>query len=197
MASLQIPTQLHSQVGLQGIRSRSKPSKSGIELTVSREQTIREGKTLSSMSPAKTLNLRATSSAVAFETLQETSENVTSQEIERDIGEKNKRSKPASSDKMVKETENISRHMDLNKPTYDHSDTGFLWSWNFTISKRWKDISKTGATGDIAFMDRMLADFRAFCANQDNRLKDFWDDCWSHKLTYEEELAKQNNPFVE
>ena len=197
MVYFQIPTQLHSQVGLQGIRSRSKPSKSGIELTVSREQRIREGKTLSSISPAKTSNLRATSSAVAFETLKETSENVTSHEIGVDMNGKNKTSKLASGDETAKETENISRHMDLNKPTYDHSETGFLWSWNFTISKRWKDISKTGATGDIAFMDKMLADFRAFCANQDNRLKDFWDDCWSHKLTYDEELAKQNSPFVE
>jgi hypothetical protein len=41
--------------------------------------------------------------------------------------------------------------------------SGFLWSWNFMISKRWKQISNTGATGDIAFMDKMLSDFRNPC----------------------------------
>ena len=86
------------------------------------------------------------------------------------------------------ETEKISRHLVADKPTTygDHSETGFLWSWNFTVSKRWKQISNTGATGDIAFMDKMLADFRAFCANHDNRLKTFWDECWSQKFAYEE-----------
>ena len=38
------------------------------------------------------------------------------------------------------------------------------------ISKRWKKISNTGATGDIAFMDKLLADFRKFCNNEENRL---------------------------
>jgi hypothetical protein len=80
-----------------------------------------------------------------------------------------------------KDTEKFSRHMDSNKPTYDHSETGFLWSWNCTLSKRWKQSSNTGATGDIPFMDKVLADFRNFCANKDNRLKDFWDDCWAKK----------------
>lgn len=42
------------------------------------------------------------------------------------------------------------------RPAYDHSETGFLWSWNFMISKRWKQISNTGATGDIGFMDKIL-----------------------------------------
>ena len=45
------------------------------------------------------------------------------------------------------------------------------------ISRKWKMTSNTGATGEIAFMDKMLADFRAFCRNDQNRLKDFWDDC--------------------
>ena len=186
--SFQIPTQLHSQVGLQGIRSRRKPSKSGIELTVNREQRIRDGQHLSNISP-KTSNLRTTSSAVAFETVKEASENVTSRESGVNAYEKDKISSKATNDGETGKAEKISRHMDLNKPTYDHSETGFLWSWNFTISKRWKDKSNTGATGDIAFMDKMLADFRAFCANQDNRLKIFWDDCWAQKLAYDEALA--------
>ena len=46
-------------------------------------------------------------------------------------------------------------------------------------------ISNAGATGDIPFMDMMLADFRAFCANEDNRLKNFWDECWAKKIENE------------
>ena len=81
-------------------------------------------------------------------------------------------------DKPVK---SVTRHISETKPTYDHSETGFLWSWNFTISKRWKQVSNTGATGDIKYMDKMLADFRDFCANKDNRLKNFWEECWAKK----------------
>ena len=41
-------------------------------------------------------------------------------------------------------------------------------------------------------MDKMLADFRAFCANQDNQLKNFWKKCWVRKLAYEAAQANQN-----
>ena len=68
----------------------------------------------------------------------------------------------------------LTRHLSQAKPMYDHSETGFLWSWNFMISKKWKITSNTGATGEIAFMDKMLADFRAFCRNENNRLLNFW-----------------------
>ena len=55
----------------------------------------------------------------------------------------------------------ISRHPEgKTSVMYEHDESGFLWSWNFMISKRWKNISNTGATGDIAFMDKLLADFR-------------------------------------
>ena len=46
----------------------------------------------------------------------------------------------------------LTRHLSQAKPTYDHSETGFLWSWNFMISKKWKITSNTGATGEIPFM---------------------------------------------
>ena len=72
----------------------------------------------------------------------------------------------------------FTRHLSDTKPSYDHSQTGFLWSWNFMISRKWKVTSNTGATGDIPFMDKMLADFRAFCRNDENRLKEFWKQCW-------------------
>ena len=37
------------------------------------------------------------------------------------------------------------RHLSETKPAYDHSQTGFLWSWNFMISRKWKHTSNTGA----------------------------------------------------
>ena len=172
---LLIPTQLHSQVGLQGIRSRTKPSRSGVELTVSREQRIRN------------INLPISTKLPAANST--TSESVAENVEQGKNGEKDKR--PNSFLKR-KDTEKISRHMDSNKPTYDHSETGFLWNWNFTLSKRWKQTSNTAATGDIPFMDKMLADFRDFCANKDNRLKIFWDDCWSKKQAYDQMLDTSN-----
>ena len=70
------------------------------------------------------------------------------------------------------------RHLSDTKPAYDHSQTGFLWSWNFMISRKWKHTSNTGATGDIAFMDKILEDFRSFCRNDQDRLREFWRNCW-------------------
>ena len=50
---------------------------------------------------------------------------------------------------------------------------GFLWSWNFMLTKRWRSSS----TGDEAFLDKMMADFRAFCSNKHDRLKEYWQSC--------------------
>ena len=52
------------------------------------------------------------------------------------------------------------------------SKIGFLWSWNYMSSKRWR----SGNTGDEHFQDKVLRDFRAFCSNEEDRLKEFWDD---------------------
>lgn len=49
-------------------------------------------------------------------------------------------------------------------------EIGFLWSWNFMLSKRWR----TSNTGDEHFQDTVLRDFRAFCSNEENRLEEFW-----------------------
>lgn len=49
-------------------------------------------------------------------------------------------------------------------------EIGFLWSWNFMSSKRWRTIN----TGDEHFQDTVLRDFRAFCSNSENRLAEFW-----------------------
>lgn len=73
----------------------------------------------------------------------------------------------------------ITRHVTgKNKDDYDNSRRmGFLWSWNHMISKKLKS-SQTPATGDEGFQMRMLRDFKHFCANQEQRLSQFWDQCW-------------------
>ncbi|XP_074643885.1 GATOR1 complex protein DEPDC5-like [Tubulanus polymorphus] len=60
---------------------------------------------------------------------------------------------------------------------------GFIWSWNFMLTKRWRSQN----TGDETFPDKMLADFRRFCSNEDNRLIDYWDSC---KAKAAEEYSK-------
>lgn len=57
------------------------------------------------------------------------------------------------------------------------------------VSRRWKS-SSTPATGDEGFQNKILKDFREFCSNQDNRLKDFWDTSY-------EALSKSRNGEAE
>ena len=55
----------------------------------------------------------------------------------------------------------------------DSSDNyGFYWCWNFCLGKKWR----TSQTGEEKYQDIMLADFRAFCMNDKNRLLDFWNE---------------------
>jgi hypothetical protein len=49
---------------------------------------------------------------------------------------------------------------------------GFYWCWNFCLGKKWR----SSQTGEEKYQDIMLADFRAFCANDKNRLAQFWDE---------------------
>ena len=49
---------------------------------------------------------------------------------------------------------------------------GFYWCWNFCLGKRWR----TCQTGEEKYQDIMLADFRAFCANNNNHLLNFWNE---------------------
>lgn len=51
-------------------------------------------------------------------------------------------------------------------------DCGFYWCWNFCLGKKWR----TNQTGEEKYQDIMLADFRAFCDNHNNRLVNFWDE---------------------
>ncbi|CAF3703876.1 unnamed protein product [Rotaria sp. Silwood1] len=51
-------------------------------------------------------------------------------------------------------------------------DCGFYWCWNFCLGKKWR----SSQTGEEKYQDIMLADFRAFCANDKNRLLNFWNE---------------------
>ena len=46
------------------------------------------------------------------------------------------------------------------------TEGAFLWSWNPLLSHRFR----SGASGDEAFQDAMLADFKAFNCDRDGRL---------------------------
>lgn len=74
--------------------------------------------------------------------------------------------------------EYITRHVNIQKKGCDNR-IGFLWSWNHMISRRWKWCSS--AKSDEAFQNKLLSDFRQFCANADNRLKTFWDASWAQR----------------
>ncbi|KZC10817.1 DEP domain-containing protein 5 [Dufourea novaeangliae] len=56
---------------------------------------------------------------------------------------------------------------------------GFLWSWNHMVSRKWK--SSSTLAGDELFQKKLIQDFRHFCSNGDNRLKQFWEYCWEMK----------------
>ena len=60
--------------------------------------------------------------------------------------------------------------------------TGFLWSWNHMIAnKKWKSwVINNSPDGEILQL-RMLQDFKAFCRNDGERLRNFWVDCWRRK----------------
>ena len=50
----------------------------------------------------------------------------------------------------------VNRHLTETRPKYDHDEIGFIWSWNFMISKRWKQVrcawsSSGGNEGWLAF----------------------------------------------
>ncbi|CAF3303438.1 unnamed protein product [Rotaria sp. Silwood2] len=51
-------------------------------------------------------------------------------------------------------------------------DCGFYWCWNFCLGKKWR----SSQTGEEKYQDIMLADFRAFCDNDNNRLVNFWNE---------------------
>lgn len=78
----------------------------------------------------------------------------------------------------------ITRHVSgKNKEDCDVvRKTGFLWSWNHMIAnKKWKSLVIVNSPDGEIFQMRMLRDFKDFCSNQDQRLINFWDQCWEVK----------------
>ncbi|XP_014474175.1 PREDICTED: DEP domain-containing protein 5 isoform X4 [Dinoponera quadriceps] len=75
----------------------------------------------------------------------------------------------------------ITRHVSgKNKDDYSMDrKMGFLWSWNHMVSRKWK--SPSTPAGDELFQKKIIQDFRHFCSNGDNRLKQFWESCWELK----------------
>lgn len=67
------------------------------------------------------------------------------------------------------------KHSDDDERQVKIFKTGFLWSWNYMITKRWK----THATGDETFMRTVMADFRKFCINDNDRLLKFYHENFS------------------
>ncbi|VDD80949.1 unnamed protein product [Mesocestoides corti] len=53
-------------------------------------------------------------------------------------------------------------------------EAGFFWTWNYLLPRKWR----SQITGDEAFQDGMLEDFRAFCSGgaDDTRLVDAFDN---------------------
>lgn len=45
------------------------------------------------------------------------------------------------------------------------------------VSKRWR----TNQAVDTNFQTRLLRDFREFCSNVDDRLRNYWEECWLAK----------------
>ncbi|CAF1551520.1 unnamed protein product, partial [Adineta ricciae] len=70
-------------------------------------------------------------------------------------------------------------------------DCGFYWCWNFCLGKKWRSTQ----TGEEKYQDIMLADFRAFCANDKNRLVNFWNE--SNNLANQKLAEKQRNSGVD
>ena len=66
-------------------------------------------------------------------------------------------------------------------------DCGFYWCWNFCLGKKWR----SSQTGGEKYQDIMLADFRAFCANDKNRLLNFWNEV--HEIANKELSEEQLN----
>ncbi|XP_076544250.1 GATOR complex protein Iml1 isoform X8 [Osmia lignaria lignaria] len=75
----------------------------------------------------------------------------------------------------------ITRHVSgKNKDDYSKDKRiGFLWSWNHMVSRKWK--SSSTLAGDELFQKKLIQDFRHFCSNGDNRLRQFWESCWEIK----------------
>lgn len=72
--------------------------------------------------------------------------------------------------------EYITRHFSGVKQTEDRtkadSKIGYLWSWNYMLTKRWRSAS----TQDEGFAVALMQNFREFCQNREDRLVNFWNE---------------------
>ncbi|KAH7960683.1 hypothetical protein HPB49_022188 [Dermacentor silvarum] len=85
-------------------------------------------------------------------------------------------SKPSPSDEADKSLDYICceadvmehclKHCEEPPPACTNRKVGFLWSYNYMITKRWKNT----ATIDEQFMRGVMQDFRALCSNHEGRL---------------------------
>ncbi|XP_016771452.1 GATOR complex protein DEPDC5 isoform X10 [Apis mellifera] len=98
--------------------------------------------------------------------------------VRRNTGQKGY---PIHSDQPSPHEAYITRHVSgKNKDDYNKDKRiGFLWSWNHMISRKWR--SSSTLIGDELFQKKLIQDFRHFCSNGDNRLKQFWESCWEIK----------------
>nr|XP_050050527.1 GATOR complex protein Iml1-like isoform X3 [Dermacentor andersoni] len=62
--------------------------------------------------------------------------------------------------------EHCLKHCEEPPPACTNRKVGFLWSYNYMITKRWKNT----ATIDEQFMRGVMQDFRALCSNHEGRL---------------------------
>lgn len=88
----------------------------------------------------------------------------------------------------------VTRHVNLLKN--DDFDgprkIGFLWSWNHMIAnKKWKSLAMNPPTEGELFQLHLLNDFKEFCSNHNDRLLNFWDECWAAK----ESSVKEDNAY--
>ncbi|XP_043506700.1 GATOR complex protein Iml1 isoform X3 [Frieseomelitta varia] len=98
--------------------------------------------------------------------------------VRRNVGQKGY---TINSDQPSPHEAYITRHVSgKNKDDYSKDKRiGFLWSWNHMLSRKWK--SSSTLAGDELFQKKLIQDFKHFCSNGDNRLKQFWESCWEIK----------------
>ena len=89
--------------------------------------------------------------------------------------------------------EYITRHVSGNNSQDEYGPDrkiGFLWSWNHMLTRRWRGPNP--ATGDEQFQNKMLKDFREFCSNENNRLLNFWEQCWIVRDQHQQFKQQEN-----
>ncbi|VDN09939.1 unnamed protein product [Dibothriocephalus latus] len=66
----------------------------------------------------------------------------------------------------------VSTYLSSARSYEAQSEVGFFWTWNHMLPRKWRGQ----LTGDEAFQDGMLEDFRRFCSGADDRLASLLSD---------------------